>query len=222
MAYTYRHPHYAVSTDIVVFTVRESRLQVLLVRRGTAPFKGSWALPGGFLRPNEDLDGCARRELEEETGLSGFYLEQLYSFGAVDRDPRERVLTVAYFALVRSDELELRAGSDADGVSWTRMDRLPDLAFDHAEIVKTAHERVAAKLEYSTLALQLLPERFTMRELQSVYETVLGQKLDRRNFYKKILAMNELADTGETRIEGAHRPAAIYRLKRPARVRLTR
>jgi 8-oxo-dGTP diphosphatase len=222
VAYTYDHPHYAVTTDIVVFTIREAALQVLLVKRGAAPFKGRWALPGGFLKPDEDLETCARRELEEETGVSGFYLEQLYTFGALRRDPRERVVTVAYFALIRSDAVTLRAASDAAGAAWAAMAELPQLAFDHEQIISAARERLAAKLEYSTIAFQFLPERFTMREIHTVYETVLGKPLDRRNFYKKMLGSGELQETAETRLEGAHRPAAVYRLRHPDEVRITK
>jgi 8-oxo-dGTP diphosphatase len=222
MAYTYEYPHYAITTDVVVFTLRDEALQVLLIRRGAAPFKGRWALPGGFLQPGEALEACARRELEEETGLSGFYLEQLYSFGDVGRDPRERVVTVAYFALVRSDALRPRAGSDAAAAVWTRMDALPPLAFDHARIIALAHERLAAKLDYSTIAFELLPPYFTMRELHAVYETVLAKPLDRRNFYKKMLGSGELLETSETRLEGAHRPAAVYRRRHPGAVKITR
>jgi 8-oxo-dGTP diphosphatase len=224
MVYTYDYPHYAITADVVVFTIRNNVLQVLLIKRGLAPFKGRWALPGGFLRPDEDLEACARRELEEETGVSGFYLEQLYTFGAIKRDPRERVVTVAYFALIRSDAVTLQAASDAAGAAWVAMEELPQLslAFDHEQIVAAARERVAAKLEYSTIAFQFLPERFTMRELHTVYETVLGKPLDRRNFYKKMLASGELLETAETRLEGAHRPAAVYRLRHPGEVRITR
>lgn len=222
MSYTYEYPHFAVTSDVVVFTLREEALQVLLIRRGAAPFKGRWALPGGFLRPDEDLEGCARRELQEETGLAGFYLEQLYSFGAIRRDPRERVITVAWFALVRSDAVTPRAASDAAGAAWTPVDALPPLAFDHQQIIAMARERLSAKLDYSTLAFQLLPARFTMRELHAVYETVLGKPLDRRNFYKKMLATGELVETGESRLEGAHRPAAVYALRHPGEVRITR
>ena len=222
MPYTYEYPHYAITTDSVVFTIRDERLKLLLIRRANAPFKGRWALPGGFLDAREDLDACARRELEEETGLRGFYLEQLYTFGAIRRDPRERVITVAYFALVRSDALTPRAASDATEVAWVAADELPPLAFDHADIIATARERLAAKLDYSNIALQLLPERFTMRELHTVYETVLGKAMDRRNFYKKMLASGELLETQETRIEGAHRPATVYRARHPLEVRNTR
>jgi 8-oxo-dGTP diphosphatase len=222
MAYTYEYPHYAITTDVVVFTIRDSRLQVLLVKRGAAPFKGRWALPGGFLQPSEELEACARRELEEETGVSGFYLEQLFTFGALDRDPRERVVTVAYFALIRSDAVILQAASDAAGAAWASMEELPRLAFDHQQIIALARERLAAKLDYSTIAFQLLPARFTMRELHTVYQTVQGRPLDRRNFYKKMLASGELLETAETRLEGAHRPAAVYRLRHPGDVIITK
>jgi 8-oxo-dGTP diphosphatase len=222
MPYTYEYPHFAVTTDIAVFTIRNDVLQVLLIKRGGAPFRGRWALPGGFLRPDEDLETCARRELAEETGVSGYYLEQLYTFGAIKRDPRERVITVAYFALVRPEGISLRAASDAAGAAWAPMSALPALAFDHAQIIGAARERLAAKLAYSTLAFQFLPERFTMRELHTIYETVLGKPLDRRNFYKKMLASGELLETSETRLEGAHRPAAVYRQRHPQEVRITK
>jgi 8-oxo-dGTP diphosphatase len=207
------------TTDVVVFTIRGGALQVLLIKRGAAPFKGRWALPGGFLRPDEDLEGCARRELEEETGLSGFYLEQLYTFGAIKRDPRERVITVAHFALIRSDAVELHADTDAAAAAWASMDELPQLAFDHDQIIALARQRLAAKLEYSNIAFQFLPTRFTMREVHMVYETVLGNPIDRRNFYKKMLASGELKEAGEVRLEGAHRPATVYCLSKPRDVR---
>lgn len=219
---TAAYPCYSVTTDVVVFTVRDNQLQVLLVERARAPFKGQWALPGGFLKPDEDLDGCARRELEEETGVSGFYLEQLYTFGEINRDPRGRVISVAYFALVRGDLLKLASGSDAARAEWLPMHSLPPLAFDHNQILAAAMERLASKLEYSTIAFQFLPERFTMREVHSVYQTILGKPIDRRNFYKKILASGDLVETKDKRIEGAHRPASLYRLKKPKAVRITR
>ena len=219
---TSNYPRYSVATDIVVFTIRDDELHALLIERGLPPFKGQWALPGGFLNANEDVDACARRELEEETGVSGFYLEQLYTFGAIDRDPRERVISVSYFALVPSDQLQLASGTDAVKAEWKPVKRLPKLAFDHAEIVGMARDRLAAKLEYSTLAFQFLPDRFTMREVHSIYQSILGKPLDRRNFYKKMLATGDLIETKEKRIEGAHRPAAVYRLKKPEAVRITK
>lgn len=213
---------FSIATDVVVFTVREGELQVLLVERGQAPFQGQWALPGGFLEPGEDLDACARRELEEEAGVSGFYLEQLYTFGAIDRDPRNRIISVTYFALVRADLLEPVSGSDAVKAEWLSLTGLKKLAFDHDQILSVARERLSAKLEYSTIAFQLLPDRFTMREVHGIYESILGKPIDRRNFYKKMLASGDLVETAGKRIEGAHRPAALYRLKKPRAVRITK
>lgn len=209
----------ALTTDIVLFTIREERLALLLVRRGVEPFKGAWALPGGFVLTGESLDACAQRELAEETGLTGLYLEQLYTFGEPERDPRGRVVTVAYFALVPSEALTLQAGSDADGAAWHPVDTLPLLAFDHARIIETARARLAAKLDYTTIAYQFLPETFTLSDAQQVYETILGTPLDKRNFRKAALATGHLVETGDLR-RGPFRPAALYRLTDPGRVQI--
>ena len=216
--FCYRYPHPAVTTDVVVFTIRAERLHLLLVKRGNPPFKGHWALPGGFLDIGEDLDTCAQRELEEETGVSGVYLEQLYTFGRPGRDPRERVISVTYYALVPAGRISPKAASDAAEVDWFAIDELPDLAFDHAEIVAAAHSRLVAKLDYSTIAFQLMPEIFTLSELQRVYEALLNEPLDKRNFRKRILAMDQIEETGRLRRTGNHRPAREYRLKHPERV----
>jgi len=212
MPYTYEYPHPAVTVDIVIFTVRNDALKVLLIKRALQPFQGEWALPGGFLTSDESLEQGARRELEEETGVTGVYLEQLYTFGRPDRDPRERVITVAYYALIPSDKLELRAASDAEGVSWFGVDELPELAFDHTEILQAAMQRLAAKLEYSTIAFQLMPEFFTLTELQHVYELVGQAPIDKRNFRKRVLALGAIEETGEEKREGPHRPAKLYRV----------
>jgi 8-oxo-dGTP diphosphatase len=218
MPFTYRYPHPAVTTDIVIFTIRQDELKVLLIKRALPPHKNQWALPGGFIKMEEGLEEGARRELEEETGVTGVYLEQLYTFGQPDRDPRERVITVAYYALVPSDELEPKAASDAEGVSWFGMKELPDLAFDHKRILKIAHERLVAKLDYSTIAFQLMPTQFTLSELQQVYEVILGEPIDKRNFRKRILSLNLIKETGKERKAGAHRPAKLYRVKNPNRI----
>jgi len=218
--YQYRYPHPAVTTDIVIFTVRDNQLKLLLILRGAEPYKGTWALPGGFVRLDEDLETGARRELKEETGVSSVYLEQLFTFGSVNRDPRERVITVAYYALVPSDTLELKAATDAEGVGWFDMDNLPRLAFDHLQIVEKAHERLAAKLEYSTIALQFMPKEFTLGELQAVYEIILREEMDRRNFRKWALALEQIEQTGREKREGAHRPAKLYRVKNPKQVHI--
>jgi 8-oxo-dGTP diphosphatase len=220
MAYTYEHPHLAVTTDVALFTLQEGSLKVLLVRRGNEPYKGAWALPGGFVRPDEDLEACARRELEEETGVAGFYLEQLYTFGAVERDPRERVITVAYYALIPSERLVLKASSDADAAAWFPVTRLPELAFDHAAILEAARQRLAAKLDYSTIAFQFMPALFTLGELQAVYEAIKGGAIDKRNFRKSLLALGRLQETDKYRREGAHRPAMLYRIKAPKGVEI--
>ncbi len=218
MAYTYDYPHPAVTVDIVIFTLRQDELKVLLIKRARSPFRGEWALPGGFVNLDESLDAAARRELEEETGVAGVYLEQLYTFGTPDRDPRERVITVAYYALIPSDRIVLQAATDAEGVSWFGMEELPELAFDHAAILETAHERLVAKLDYSTLAFQFMPQAFSLSELQQVYEVIFRAPVDKRNFRKRILALNLIEPTGEEKREGAHRPAKLYRVVDRTRV----
>ena len=218
--YQYEYPHPAVTTDIVIFTIRDKQLKLLQIMRGGDPYKGKWALPGGFVQLDEDLESGARRELSEETGISGVYLEQLYTFGSVDRDPRERVITVAYYALIPSDKIKLRAATDAEAVGWFSMDELPKLAFDHKKIVDMAHERLVAKLDYSTIALKFMPEEFTLSELQDVYEIILREEMDRRNFRKWMLALDQIIETGGERREGAHRPAKLYRAINPDKVEI--
>ena len=177
-----------VTVDVVIFTIQEGRLRVLLVRRGIPPYEGTGAIPGGFILPDEGLEAAARRELEEETGVrDDVYLEQLYTFGRPGRDLRGRVVTVAYYALISADH-GIRAGSDAAEARWWPMDGLPALAFDHADILEYALVRLRNKLEYTTVGFQLLPERFTLSELQQVYETILGRALDKRNLRRKIEA----------------------------------
>ena len=219
MAHTYEYPHLAVTTDIVIFTIRDESLKLLLIKRGLEPFKGTWALPGGFVNPDEALDVCARRELQEETGIADVFLEQLYTFGRPNRDPRERVITVAYYALIPSDRLALRAASDAQGVGWFDAETLPALAFDHNEIVSVALQRLRAKLDYSTIAFQFLPTTFTLSDLQRVYEIILGEAIDKRNFRKWILALDQIEETGDLR-QGSHRPAKLYRMKDPGSVEI--
>jgi 8-oxo-dGTP diphosphatase len=210
-------PKPSVTVDVAAFTAREGKLCILLVKRGVWPYEGAWALPGGFVRLDEDLDTAARRELSEETGVAAaHYLEQLYTFGTVDRDPRTRVISVAYYALLPGLESGLpvrepEAGSDAAEALWWPLETLPALAFDHGDIVKTALERLRAKLGYTSVAYALLPEEFTLTELQSVYELILGRLQDKRNFRKKMLAAELLEATPRQKREGAHRPAQLYR-----------
>lgn len=220
--FCYSHPHPAVTTDIVLFTVRDERLQALLIRRRNPPFQGNWALPGGFLDMDEDLAACAKRELEEETGIRNVYLEQLYTFGKPGRDPRERVISVAYYALTASEQLTLKPSSDATEAAWFAFDELPELAFDHRDIIAKAHERLVAKLDYSTIAFQFLPKQFTLSELQDVYETIRSERIDKRNFRKWILSQDLIEATGDERRNGSHRPAQLYRTKHPGRVEIIR
>jgi 8-oxo-dGTP diphosphatase len=222
MSYTYAYPHPAVTTDIVVFTVENETLRVLLIRRKLEPFKGQWALPGGFVGIDESVDACAARELEEETGVTDVFLEQLYTFGDPGRDPRERVISVAYFALMPLDGVVLKSGSDAEEAMWFDADDLPELAFDHAKILAAARERLTAKMDYSTVGLMFMPGDFTLSEVQSLYETVSGHARDKRNFRKWLLGLDLLEETGEKRAEGAHRPAMLYRLKDRTGVTITR
>lgn len=198
-----------VTVDVVIFTIQQSVLKVLLVKRRIDPFIGQFAIPGGFVLEDEDLEQAATRELKEETGVSDVYLEQLYSFGKPDRDPRGRVVTVAYFALISADR-KLKAGSDAAEAAWFPMDDLPPLAFDHATILNYALERLRNKLEYTTVGFQLLPEKFTLTELQEVYAAILGKELDKRNFRRKMSALRILKPLPEYR-RGGQRPAQLYR-----------
>lgn len=213
MPYTYDHPHPAVTVDIVVFTVQSGRLAALLIRRAGWPHAGKWALPGGFVGIDESLKRAAWRELREETGLSAAYLEQLGAFGRPDRDPRERVITVVYIALAPVDRLELQAGSDAKDARLFNVDELPELAFDHARIVGRAIERLRERLDTAGVARRLMPESFTLSELQRACEAVSGRRIDKRNFRKKLASLDMVEATGEMRQDGAHRPAKLFRVR---------
>ncbi len=199
-----------VTVDIVIFTIQSEELKVLLVKRGIPPFKGQLALPGGFVHEDESLDEAAMRELREETGVSDVYLEQLYSFGKPGRDPRERIITVAYYALISADRSQLAAGTDTTEAAWWPVSKLPALAFDHRKILDCALERLRNKLEYTTVGFQLLPAKFSLTELQEVYEAILGKKLDKRNFRRKIELLKILKPISEYR-RGGQRPARLYR-----------
>jgi 8-oxo-dGTP diphosphatase len=213
VAYTYEHPHPAVTVDVAVFTFTAGRLAVVLVRRAAWPHAGKWALPGGFVGIDESLKRAAWRELREETGIKAGYLEQLGAFGRPDRDPRERVITVVYIALAAADRLELRAGSDADEARLFCLDELPELAFDHARIVQAATRRLRDRLDTEAIARRLLPQRFTLTELQQACEAVAGAPIDKRNFRKKLNALELVEATSEERRGGPHRPARLYRVK---------
>jgi len=211
MPYTYEYPRAALTVDCVVFGLDEQELKVMLIQRGLPPFEGKWALPGGFVRVDETLDEAARRELQEETGLSKIFLEQLYTFSEVDRDPRERVVSVAYYALVNLRDHQVHAASDARDAAWFGVHGVPSLAFDHAEILRLALERLRGKLRYQPVGFELLPRKFTLSELQHLYELVLERPLDKRNFRKRVLAMDLLEETDEVQQDVAHRAARLYR-----------
>jgi 8-oxo-dGTP diphosphatase len=211
-----RYPTPALTVDVVIFCVLQDCLQVLLIQRGREPFRGLWALPGGFVEIDEALDDAALRELQEETGLSYAYLEQLYTYGDPGRDPRGRVVSVAYFALAPRDAAGLvRGGSDASHAAWFPVDALPSLSFDHGEIMAYALRRLRYKLEYSAVGFELLPEAFTLSEIQRVYEMILGEKLDKRNFRRRIQQAGIIEPIPERRA-GERRPAQLYRYREDA------
>ncbi len=212
MSYTYEFPRPALTVDCVIFGLDESsKLKVLLIQRGGEPYKNCWALPGGFVDMAENLEQSALRELEEETGVKNVFIEQLYTFGEPNRDPRGRTVSVGYFALVNLAEHPVQASSDAQQAQWFEIDDMPSLAFDHDHILQVAINRLRAKVRYQPIGFELLPEQFTLSQLQKLYETILGVKepLNKRNFRTRILKMGVLKEVGKQ--EGvAHRPAVLY------------
>ena len=213
MPYTYEHPRPSVTVDLVIFTIAEHDLKVLLIRRAQEPFKNKWALPGGFVEMDESLEEAAARELKEEASVSDVYLEQLYTFGDPKRDPRGRVISVAYFALVDASRQNIRAADDAAEAQWHSVFKPPKLAFDHRKILDYAVWRLRNKIEWTTVGYELLSKKFTLSELQRVYEVILQKPVDKRNFRKRILAQGEIRELNETRNDGAHRPARLYSFK---------
>jgi 8-oxo-dGTP diphosphatase len=199
------------TVDTVMFTVKDGKLEVLLIKRAAEPYRGMWAVPGGFLREEEEIEECVKRQLYEETGIRKIYLEQLYTNGRIGRDPRGRVVTIVYYALIDSTRIKLNPKSQkASEACWFQAEKLPELAFDHRRIISDALCRIRNKIEYTNIAFQLLPKKFTLSELQKVYETVLGKKLDKRNFRKKVKEVNILLEYNETKMVGIHRPAKLY------------
>ena len=222
MAYSYEYPRAALAVDCVVFGLDDEDLKVMLIERGQAPFKGRWALPGGFVRLDETLDEAARRELEEETGLKRLFLEQLYPFGGIKRDPRERVVSVAYYALCNLRDHKVQGATDAANAAWFGLHDLPSLAFDHDDILATAVERIRGKVRYVPIGFELLPRKFTLTQLQKMYEKILDRELDKRNFRKKVLGMGILEETDEVQQDVAHRAARLYRFDEQAYKRLVK
>lgn len=214
MSFTYQHERPAVTVDCVVFGLDEDDLKVLLIQRAQDPFKDCWALPGGFARVGESLEETARRELEEETGLTRVFLEQLYTFSDPKRDPREHVVSIAYYALVNLSEHQVQASTDASNAAWFSIDDIPRLAFDHDLILETAHKRLRGKISYQPIGFELLPDKFPLRMLQVVYEKILDRALDKRNFRKKILGMDILEELNEIETDVNHRAAKLYRFNK--------
>ena len=194
--YSYKYPHPAVATDCVIFGFDGLKLQVLLVERGIEPYKGKWALPGGFMRMDEDADQCAKRELKEETNLTANYIEQFHTFTSPGRDPRERIISIAYFALVKIQDVI--GGDDAIRANWFALDEIPQLAFDHDLILRTAMDRLRERIHFQPIGFDLLPEKFTLKELQMLYEAILGVNFDRRNFAKIMMHFEMLTQLDET------------------------
>ena len=211
MTFTYEFPRAALTVDCVVFGFDEGELKVLLIQRNLAPYAGKWALPGGFVHINETLEEAALRELQEETGISRVYLEQLYSFGGIDRDPRERVVSIAYYALVKLGDHRIRAATDAREAAWFGVSDLPTLAFDHDHILGVALQRLKGKVQYEPVGFELLPPKFTLSQIQHLYEAILEQQFDKRNFRKKLLSMGLLVELDEIEQDVAHRAARLYR-----------
>jgi 8-oxo-dGTP diphosphatase len=220
VAYSFESRPLWVSTDVVMFTIAERRLRVLLAADDTGASPEDWRFPGGFVAADEELERCAVRTLEEATGINAIYLEQLYTFARSGRLDRERGVTVAYYALVPMDRLRLDSRAGQRGLEWFALDDLPPLPPTIAEVIAMAHERLAAKLDYSTIAFQFMPEKFTLSELQTVYEIILREPLDKRNFRKQILGLDRIEETGEYTRNGSHRPARLYRLRYPDRVEI--
>ncbi len=208
--YTYKYPHPAVTTDCVVFGFDGKELQLLLIERGIEPFKGSWALPGGFMNTNETVEQCAMRELREETGVENIYLEQFHVFSSVKRDPRERVVTVAFVALVRKSDYKLIASDDAARASWFQVDELPPLAFDHHDIIVMGRHHLQVMMRVSPAAFTLLDEKFSMSELQRLYEIINGTTYDRRNFARKMSSSPLLQERGVSPQASHNRHANLY------------
>ena len=212
MSYNYQYEMPAVAVDCVIFglDLETKDLKVMLIERDLEPYAGMWAIPGGFVRRGESLEQAAARELDEETGIRNVFLEQLYTFGDPGRDPRGWVLSVAYYALVSPEGHRVVARTDARQAAWFTVKRLPRLAFDHARIVRAALERLRGKLSYAPVGFELLPRKFTVRQLQNLYEIVIGRKLDNRNFRKKIFGMDLLRELDEMQHGVPHRAARLY------------
>lgn len=202
------------TVDAVVFGYEKGKITVLLIKRKYEPFKNNWAIPGGFIKDNESLEAAVERELFEETGVKINYLEQLYTFGNPDRDPRGRIVSIVYFGLVRPDAFNLLASTDAEDVNWFTINNLPQLSFDHEAILNLAIKRLQAKITYEPIGFELLDKKFTFSDLEKLYSTLLGRPIDRRNFRKKILGLNVLDELDEKVSRGSGRPANLFKFNK--------
>lgn len=213
MIMDFKKDRFYLTVDAVVFTILQGDLKILLIKRKYPPFQGKFALPGGFVLLHESLEEAARRELEEETGVKGIFLKKLHAYGDVGRDPRGRVITIPYLALIAGEDVKLHAQTDAELAKWYSVYDLPDLAFDHKAIIGDALDHLRFELQNTNIAFEIMPDKFTLTELQAAYETILNQKLDKRNFRKKLKELGILKSLHETKMEGAHRPALMHAFK---------
>lgn len=210
---TQEFPHPYVTVDVIIFTVIKDKLSVLLIKRSNAPFKDSFALPGAFVALDENLDDAAKRAIETKGHLKDYqHLEQLYTLGDIQRDPRGRVVSVSYMALIQKDTIT-EITDPKHTVKWFQVADLPELAFDHAKIIALGIKRLRSKIGYSSIALGLLPTKFRLTELQKIYESILGQTVDKRNFRKKMLSLDLLREVGESSTDEGFRPAKLYTFK---------
>lgn len=217
-----KYKYAVIASDVAIFTIKDNQLHVLLIEMKKAPFKGQWALPGGLVKPTESVDEAAERLLKEKAGLSNVYLEQLFTFGNVDRDPFGRVVSVSYFALIPGTNLNLKTTAEYADIAWFPVSKLPKLAYDHTEVVKVASQRLQSKLSYTNIIYGLLPNEFTLGEMQAIYEIILNAKLDKRNFRKKIITLKLIKKLNKKRQGGPNRPAELYSFvkKSPAAIEM--
>lgn len=219
--HTYDYARPAITVDCIIFGFDNNNLKVLLTKRAIDPFLGKWAFPGGFINVDETADDCARRKLDEEAGLKDIFMEQLYTFSDVNRDPRERVISIAYYALVRSTDYITKNGVDIEDVQWFALEDIKDLAFDHSKILDTAMERLKGKIRYRPIGFELLPTTFTLPDLHRLYETILQRDIERANFRKKILSMGLLIDHSEDQKKRPSRVAKTYSFDKEKYKKLT-
>lgn len=207
--------HINVAVDIVVFTVISGQLHILLIRRGKEPFYGEYALPGGFVEDDESLENAALRELSEETNVKNIFIKKLTAYGDVKRDPRCRIITIAFMALIDAEKFKVEAHAHHDAIlaEWKHVHSVKKLAFDHNKILENALDELRYEVQTTNIAAQLLPEKFTLGELQALYETIIGESIDKRNFRKRLKALDILVATSEIKMDGAHRPALLYKFK---------